>query len=328
MNSPFFPVQQSILSAQALALQVLPTYSFKSPITCELFNRGVNHIYLVRSGESKCILRISRTGWRTYEQIAGEVDFLNFLAKHDFPVAKPIPKKDGSYIHTLNAPEGVRYAVALTYVEGNPPFKLNRAQSERYGQLTAKIHLLSDQHQKQISRYHYDLDTLVDEALKRFVSLYADRPQEVDYLMEIGERLKAEANKLPRRGSEYGICHGDLRSENLLLDKAGEFTLIDFDDCGYGWRVYDIGTFFWHQFFPAPIDQQGEIRDAFLSGYQSVRPLSDAELKALPYFVALRHIWSCGVGTEQVPLDVGTKRIFQYLEPVLQWLKGWMAQIE
>ena len=37
------------------------------------------------------------------------------------------------------------------------------------------------------------------------------------------------------------MIHGDLRLANLLVD--GETTkVIDFDDCGFGWLMYDCAT--------------------------------------------------------------------------------------
>ena len=78
--------------------------------------------------------------------------------------------------------------------------------------------------------------------------------------------------------------------------------LIDFDEFGYGWRAYDISTFFW-----------------------SVCPLSDAELQALPCFVVLRHIWAGGTGVRFFATDVGVKQIVHVFEPALQFIKDWMA---
>jgi len=69
------------------------------------------------------------------------------------------------------------------------------------------------------------------------------------------------------------------------------WALLDFEYAGYGWRVFDIATFFSNQ-----LTQRGRsehtrgLLDTFLDGYQSERPLSAAELVALPAFVTLRQL--------------------------------------
>ncbi|MGL4321939.1 MAG: phosphotransferase enzyme family protein, partial [Paracoccaceae bacterium] len=39
----------------------------------------------------------------------------------------------------------------------------------------------------------------------------------------------------------FGLIHADLRLTNLMLDDAGLWA-IDFDDCGFGWWMYDLAA--------------------------------------------------------------------------------------
>jgi Ser/Thr protein kinase RdoA (MazF antagonist) len=39
----------------------------------------------------------------------------------------------------------------------------------------------------------------------------------------------------------FGLIHADLRLANLMVDDQG-LTAIDFDDCGFGWWVYDLAS--------------------------------------------------------------------------------------
>ena len=45
-----------------------------------------------------------------------------------------------------------------------------------------------------------------------------------------------------------------------------------------------------------------QLLDAFLSGYQSVRPLVPAEIGLLPAFVLLRQVWLLGVAARNRPI--------------------------
>jgi Ser/Thr protein kinase RdoA (MazF antagonist) len=71
-------------------------------------------------------------------------------------------------------------------------------------------------------------------------------------------------------------------TKNLLF-KAGQPRLIDFEDCGYGYWMWDFGVIFsqwpWTEDFP-------RLRDAFFDGYTRVRTLPEAQYKHLDLFMA------------------------------------------
>ena len=77
-----------------------------------------------------------------------------------------------------------------------------------------------------------------------------------------------------------------MRLANLLID-GGNTRLIDFDDCGSGWFMYDFaaGISFMedHQQVPA-------LRAAWLDGYQQIRPLSPADIAEIDSFVLMRRM--------------------------------------
>ncbi len=83
----------------------------------------------------------------------------------------------------------------------------------------------------------------------------------------------------------FGLVHGDFLPENLLLGPGGDITLLDFDDCGTGWFLFDIATAL---FVPSIDDSYPQVCDAFVAGYRSVRDLPDTEVAMLPLFLALR----------------------------------------
>ena len=52
-----------------------------------------------------------------------------------------------------------------------------------------------------------------------------------------GQRLRAYG----RGADRYGLIHADFRLANLLIHN-GDTRVIDFDDCGIGWFLYDAAT--------------------------------------------------------------------------------------
>ena len=90
----------------------------------------------------------------------------------------------------------------------------------------------------------------------------------------------------------WGICWGDPHSGNVHFTEDNQMTLFDFDQCGYGWRAFDIGKFLQVSL------QSGlsrKVRDAFLEGYQTIETLSQIELSSLQAFTQTAYIWSWAI---------------------------------
>ncbi|OQY33837.1 MAG: hypothetical protein B6I38_03100 [Anaerolineaceae bacterium 4572_5.1] len=51
--------------------------------------------------------------------------------------------------------------------------------------------------------------------------------------------LKTYIDTLPKDRAGYGLIHQDAHGGNFFI-KDGAITLFDFDDCMYGWFIYDI----------------------------------------------------------------------------------------
>jgi Ser/Thr protein kinase RdoA (MazF antagonist) len=84
----------------------------------------------------------------------------------------------------------------------------------------------------------------------------------------------------------FGLIHADLRLANLLVDGT-HLRIIDFDDCGFSWFLYDFATavsFIEHE----PIVPQ--LLDAWSAGYRRIAPLEAEEIAEIPTFVVLRRI--------------------------------------
>jgi Ser/Thr protein kinase RdoA (MazF antagonist) len=84
----------------------------------------------------------------------------------------------------------------------------------------------------------------------------------------------------------FGLVHADLRLANLLVSEP-HLRIIDFDDCGFSWFLYDFASavsFIEHE----PIVP--DLLRAWITGYRRVASLSPEELVEIPTFVVLRRI--------------------------------------
>ena len=88
----------------------------------------------------------------------------------------------------------------------------------------------------------------------------------------------------------YSLIHGDLHPGNILKTGNG-LQVIDFDDAGFGWHLYELAVALFHyQSNP----HFGMIRDALVAGYRSQRSLSDEALDLLPAFLLMRALATLG----------------------------------
>lgn len=300
MSQAFIPVIHSIPSGKALIEAVLPHYSIDKPCSCQIYKRGLNDTYLVGTQQERYILRIYRRGWRTKEEIDFELELLAFLHDRNQPISYPIQRKDGSFTTEVAAPEGKRYAAVFSYAPGRAVNeKLDGGQSQRLGEVLATIHLTLDDFQSNFRRSHLNCEYLLDRSMQAIAPLYPHLKSDIDYLESQVEQIKQqlEALELPDSPPTYGICVGDVHAGNAHFNERNEPTLFDFDQCGYGWRAFDIAKFI-------QVSQRSKIdvkiTDLFLKGYQSIRPLEASELASIPIFIKTAHIWVMGISTGAV----------------------------
>jgi Ser/Thr protein kinase RdoA (MazF antagonist) len=84
----------------------------------------------------------------------------------------------------------------------------------------------------------------------------------------------------------FGLVHADLRLANLLVDGT-HLRVIDFDDCGFSWYLYDFATsisFIEHE------PNVPDLLQAWVQGYCRQLPLSAEARAEIPTFVILRRI--------------------------------------
>ena len=68
---------------------------------------------------------------------------------------------------------------------------------------------------------------------------------------------------------EFGLIHADLHLGNVLFWR-GEVRVIDFDDCGFGYWLYDIAVALWELRYRTDYE---DFRSALIEGYTQHRPL-------------------------------------------------------
>lgn len=300
MFSQFIPVIHSLPSSEALKQNVLCNYQVGSFQSCQLLKRGLNDTYLVETEQKPYILRVYRHSWRNKDEIDFELELLNFLHESNLAVSYPIEKITGDFTTAIAAPEGTRYTALFSYASGKSvDKKLDNEQSRNLGQTVATIHKATSNFKSSFIRPELNTEYLLDVSLNAIATLYKHRETDITYLYKQIEELKRNllALNLPKYAPFYGICIGDVHAGNTHFNQINQPTLFDFDQCGYGWRAFDIGKFI-NTAIVWKLDS--EIIRSFLNGYQTICKLSNIELSAIPIFTKIAHIWVMGISASVV----------------------------
>ncbi len=286
MNNSF-PVEYSTLSSQHLLTLITSCYKLNSSSSISYIKRGFNDTYLIAGNKQSYILRVYKHKWKNIENVKAEVKLLNYLHENGVNVSHPIADYQQQFIQTINAPEGLRYAVLFTFAEGQQIKKLTTEQSFLLGKETGNMHRLTLNKNFGETAFNYSFETQLNNALTILKPLLANYTEQYAYLLFLKEELLKSWKNCNEKEIGYGICHGDLQAENFHINSNNDFTFFDFDFSGNGCLIYDIGVFIWYDHKNKP----KEIIQSFLNGYQIQRTLTKSEMQLLPYFSTLRALF-------------------------------------
>ena len=288
-----FPAVYSTLSPQALIDGVLPRYQLGVVHRCLFWNRGLSDIYLVETQKQSYILKVSHHHWRSKSEIQFELEFLNFLRERQVPVAYPIKTQNDSLFVTIHAVEGDRYAALFPYAAGQVPVgDLNTIQSNILGETLGKLHQASLEFNSHTIRHPLNLEYLLDDSLQTITPYLKHRQKDLGYVQNAIANIKQELADFPQKQPFWGVCWGDPHSGNVHFTTDNQITLFDFDQCGYGWRAFDLAKFL-QVSLQAGVSRKN--RDAFFSGYQTIQKLTNIELNSLQVLTQTAHIWTWAI---------------------------------
>lgn len=271
----------------------LPRWGIAPEAEVKLLTISENATFRVRDpGAGNLVFRVHRPGYHSRAEIGSELAWIQALrAEGVVTTPRPIPLLDGGLIADIDDDGVTRHVVAFEFLSGSEPAE-GEDLAGWFRQLGA-IHARLHDHARRWAQ---------PEGFTRkvwnFESTLGDTPLWGDFRAGLGldaagvallERtaavLKQKLAPLDRPES-FGLVHADLRLANLLVD-GEQLALIDFDDCGFSWFLYDFAaaiSFLEHEpYVPA-------LKAAWLEGYAAVAPLPEDAEAQLDLFVMLRRI--------------------------------------
>jgi len=287
--------RQQLRRVEQLARQALPLYGLALDSNIRLLNYSENATYLIQPPNSgTLVLRINRPGYHPRAHIATELAWVRAL-RQDTPVitAELIPGRDGEFIQHIWHPAVPvpRNCVLMTHLPGNEPEDANRlAAFSQLGEVTARLHLHAAAWKPTtpVHRHRWDFGAMLGPKplwghWQNGLGMTAAKKR---HLSKVVAALRPRVAAIGESRQRFGLIHADLRTANILVHQE-KVAVIDFDDCGFSWFIYDLAAALsfleTHPEVPAYID-------AWLTAYQKIRPLSRAEISAIPTFIMLRRM--------------------------------------
>jgi Ser/Thr protein kinase RdoA (MazF antagonist) len=280
-------------------------------------------------GGTRYVLRVHAPRRHSTAAIGSELRWLEALSAEGALVVPTPVRTRGEQLWTTASAEGVpesRVCTLLSWVPGR--FGRRRrtpGMLRKIGGLMARLH----EHARQFRippsfvRPRWDHQGLFARHAELARGWDRLTPWQQELFGTIAGRLAPITRRLGAGRDVFGLIHGDLTFPNVLFHR-GDVCPIDFDDCGFGYFLYDMAILL------DRIEMRPDyraLRQALLDGYRQVRPLPEEHEGYLDLFLLAR--WAfLGVCFSSRPefrdyaprfLHIVEPKISQYLAALNPW---------
>lgn len=276
----------------AFARAALTEYGLPAGTQIELINLSENATFLTSDGGQCSILRVHRPGYHSLEAIESELAWLDALRNEaGIRTPRPLPALDGRRVVRVRLADAQRHVVRFEWLPGVEPSADDLvAWFVALGEITARMHghARAWRRPSGFTRLTWDEMTILGEAPAwgRWQDGIAVGEAERRQLGRVAAVVMRRLANFGKRSDRFGLIHADLRLANLLTNEDA-ISVIDFDDCGFGWYLYDLGTAL---SFIEDDARVAEWVDAWVRGYRRVSSLSPTEEREIGTFIMLRRL--------------------------------------
>jgi Ser/Thr protein kinase RdoA (MazF antagonist) len=280
-------------SLERTARSALPGWGLPPDADLELVSLSENATFRVDLWDgARYALRVHRPGNHSRDAVRSELAWVTALREAGV-VRTPavVPGRDEEGLVAA----GNTWCVLFEWAAGEHPREdgLEPGLFEQLGTLAARMHRHARSWRRPawFTRHAWDADGCLGPGARwgRWEDGVGLGPAERSVLTPAVALLRRRLAEFGAGPDRFGLVHADMRAANLLVpaEPGGELVLLDFDDCGWGWFLYDLGAAL---SFVEDSPRVPELVDAWVRGYRAEAPLSAAEEAELPTFVLLRRL--------------------------------------
>ena len=242
-------------------------------------------------------LRIHQPNYMKPEYIRSELDWLEALTESGVKVPRPVRNLNGEWMTVTDLGYDVpqkRNCTIVGWVEGRMLRKGVRPKHfKSMGRIIGELHNQS-RHWKPpqgFKRPHWDWDGLFGDGFGYGVAaseVHQAIPKKHQDSFNRALTLVREAAEEMGKGKDfYGVIHADLGLGDNVVFYRGEARPFDFDDCGFGFWVFDFAVLL-SQYMMDSQDTSNTMRDSLLEGYSESARVSDVGVDFIDIFMVAR----------------------------------------
>lgn len=296
MSVEDLPLKDMLLHIDQMVDQSLHLWAETVGGRAERINVSENVTYLVHgAGGHQSVLRVHRAGYHTGHGISCELAWLEALRQDtSIETASVILGNDGQALQSahIEALSETRFLVLFQFLEGVAPDEAGDLSQgfEELGRIAATCHnhVMTWVRPDDFERLVWDADAVFGPTPTW--GNWRDAPgvtaEVQDVLEQVETTVRARLHAYGQAEDRFNLIHADMRLANLLVGPDGT-RVIDFDDCGFGWLMYDFAAAI---SFIEDDPRVPAMKEAWVKGYRSVRSLADADIAEIETMIMLRRM--------------------------------------
>ena len=273
-----------------MQFELARSFDLGADFSVQLINVSENKIFRIDCSDGRRFaLRLARPGYHTADELASEVAWLEALREQSaVNVARPIKGRDGKYLQQILG----QNALLFEWVDGQEPQITDNllVLAEQLGTIAAHLHNHAQNWQRPTN---FTRPRWVFAAALGTEMRWGDWRKGLGVQHHMLPLLSKTVAEIERQLKDYGeseqrfnLIHGDLRLANLLINQ-NKLTVIDFDDCGFGWLMYDGATMLsFHEHEPQAASMIGK----WIEGYGKLRNVTVQDEAAIHTLIMFRRI--------------------------------------
>ena len=324
-------ILESEQTLEELIRSLLARWGISSNATLTLLSYSENATYLIQSADKKYVMRVHRVGYHTINGVRSELAWMQALRRDtqlETPIA--IAGLDGEFVQLVDVDthDEPRMVVLFEHIQGIQPEVEDLIDSFRQlGSMTAKMHQHA-QHwtrPEYFERQHWDLKGAFGEHPNwgHWKLGFDPNVAGLEIVQRAADQMTQRLTTYGLSNTRYGLIHSDFRLANLLV-REGETKILDFDDCGFGWYVYDLAS---SVSFLENHENIQDIITSWLQGYFSEAPLSDDDLQEIPTFMLFRRLILMGwAGSHPTTALAESMRQENYSQGTVEFAQKYLNQ--
>ncbi|GIU84882.1 MAG: aminoglycoside phosphotransferase [Acidimicrobiales bacterium] len=339
-SHPFYglPSDEQTRRLSLLAESALERWNLGTTKRIEPVHERENAVFRVHTSRGSFALRVHRAGYHDDAQLRSQIEWTRALAS-DGAVTTPevVDTADGepfAVVHHPDVPEPRQVSI-LVWVEGTPLSEKLRTDDTRAGvEVYRQLgHLLGGLHAQarrwvrppSFRCFQWGPEGLAgpDPIWGPFWTADTLSPEDAEVMAAFRDEAFDLMQSLARTPDGWGLMHNDFLADNILVTRRGELVLLDFDDCGDGWFVFDLT--------PALVsvatrEDYQHLRSALLDGYSSVAPVPEEWESLIPFFFAVRMAtyvgWVASRRHTRFARELGPLIVEAGVDIVRRWMAG------